>query len=84
MAMPDNFRDREKQKFVECKNETAVRTKICQEDDETIKVEIDVSGVANNLFNEVNSVASGALTTIISYTVPVASELTIILSSPIF
>ena len=31
MAFPKSYKDREQAKFVECNNEVAVRTKICQE-----------------------------------------------------
>ena len=38
MALPKSYKDREQAKFVECNNEVAVRTKICQEPGEAIAV----------------------------------------------
>jgi hypothetical protein len=76
VALSKNKSDREYSKFVECQNETAVRSKICQEDGESIKVELvedGFTGETTNIFNKVSSVPASALTTVLTYTVPVAS-----------
>lgn len=75
MAIPCNIRDREHGKFVECNNEVAVRTKICQETGETIKVEFDTSGSLINTYNELLSVAGLATVDLVLYTVPVGKTL---------
>lgn len=41
MALPNNIRDREHDKFKECGGNTAVRTWICQDTGETIDVSVD-------------------------------------------
>ena len=75
MAIPCNIRDREHGKFVDCNNEVAVRSKICQETGETIKVEFDQSGEPINEYNEILSLAGLANADIITYTVPVGKTL---------
>jgi hypothetical protein len=63
----------EHQKFVECPSgsgKPAVRTSICQEEDETIKVELGECGESINIFSESLAVAASATTTILTYTVP--------------
>lgn len=72
MALPCSNKDREHQKFVECNNEVAVRTKICQENGESVAVRITdgTVGTNENYFFEASSVASGT-TTIATYTVGV-------------
>lgn len=72
MAFPKSYKDREQAKFVECNNETAVRTKICQENGESVAVRITdgTVGTNQNYFFEASSVASGT-TTIATHTVGV-------------
>jgi|GEM_PF-2576482 hypothetical protein len=67
-----SIKDREFGKFVECAGEIAVRTKICQEDGESIAVRITdgTVGTNQNYFFEASSVASGT-TTIATHTVGV-------------
>lgn len=73
MALPKTDYDREHEKFVECNNEVAVRTKLCQEPGETIKVDIvedGENGEVKNVYNEIASVAASTLTSVVTYTVP--------------
>lgn len=74
MALPKTNCDREQEKFVECNNQVAVRTKLCQEPGEAIKVDLvedGENGDVKNIYNEVASVAASTLTTVVTYTVPV-------------
>lgn len=48
----------------------AVRTKICQEDGEALKVDIGTRGVSKYIRNEVNSVPINIETLVASYTIP--------------
>ncbi len=43
MALPKTQCDREHERFVECNNEVAVRTKLCQEPGETVNVSVNPS-----------------------------------------
>lgn len=73
MTMPCDIRERESDKFVECKGKSAVRTKICQEDGESIKVDIVEDGANGEVFNEYDtalSVAKDSPTIITTYIVP--------------
>lgn len=77
MALPCTQQTLEHKKFVECPDGSgnpAVRTKICQDSGETIKVEFDEAGTPLNIYDEANSVAGGATITVITYVVPVSKE----------
>lgn len=74
MTIPKTICDREHEKFEECptgSGQPAVRTKICQDTGETIKVEFDEEGVVTCIYNEVSSVPTATLSDVVSYTVPV-------------
>lgn len=79
MAISKNICDREYQKFEECPTGTdqpAVRTKICQNPGESIKVEVVDDGDTGTViatYAEVGSIPTMTITDIVSYTVPVSS-----------
>lgn len=72
--------DREYFSYTECKGKIARRTKICQDDDEAIKVELGSQGIQVVDYDEANSVAGSATATILDYTVSVGKVLTLVLS----
>lgn len=76
MAIPCNTLDLENKKFVECPENSgnvAVRTKICQDDGEAIKVDIGFKGVPANIYDEAN-VLEGVESIINTYTVPIGKK----------
>ena len=75
MALPKTIENREYFAFKECNGNPAKRVSVCQEAGETIKVDIGLSGVGFNEYDEAPSVAGSASATIISYTVPVGKVL---------
>jgi len=80
MAINCSTKDLENKKFRECPTdsvEVVVATKICQDDDETIKVEFATSGSPLNEYDEANSVAGLATETILDYTVPALKKVTL-------
>jgi hypothetical protein len=82
MALPSTQQTREYNKFVECpvdSGQPAVRTKICQDENESIKVEIGVSGVEIVEFQEIFGVAGLATETILNYTVAAGKILTLVM-----
>lgn len=77
MAIPCNTRDLENKKFVECPKDSgkvAIRTRLCQDDADAIKVELGNKGITDNIYSEVNSVAPNIETLVTSYTVPAAKK----------
>ena len=72
--------DREYFSYTECKGKIAKRTKICQDDGEAIKVELDYEGIEVIDYDEANSVAGSATATILDYTVAAGKILTLVLS----
>ena len=77
MAIPCSTLELENKKFVECpqgSGKVAVRTKICQDDGEILKVDIGVRGVSKNIYNSVNSIPLGSESLVVSYTVPVGKK----------
>jgi hypothetical protein len=75
MALPRTIEGKEQAKFVECNDNTAVRTTICQGDGESVKVEFDEAGIGINSYNELLSVAGLATGDLLLYTVPVGKTL---------
>jgi hypothetical protein len=75
MTLPRTIEGREQAKFVECNDNTAVRTTICQGDGESVKVEFDEAGFGINSYNELLSVAGLATGDLLLYTVPVGKTL---------
>jgi len=74
MTLPCTIQDLEHKKFVECpdgSNKPAVRTKICQDSGEAIRVEIGNKGTSTTIPNTINSVTPTSNSLIVSYTVPV-------------
>ena len=74
MALPRTIEGKEQAKFRECpdgSNQTVVATQICQNDGETIKVEITNEGNSKLIYSESSSIAIGVETLINTYTVPV-------------
>ncbi len=81
MAYPCSTLVRENEKFVECpagSGNVAVRTKICQDPGEVLKVDLiedGETGVVTNVFNQITNVAAASPTTITTYTVPAGKSL---------
>jgi hypothetical protein len=72
--------DREFFSYTTCKDKVAKRVKVCQDEGEAIKVELDYEGIEIIDYNESPSVAGLATATIINYTVAVGKTLTLVLS----
>ena len=71
MALPKTLQDREFASFIECQSETAIRTKLCQDDGDAIKVELGNSGVSKSIFNQITEVLPLTNALLVSYTIPV-------------
>ena len=67
--------DREYFSYTECDGKVARRTKICQDKGESIRVEIEETGLSLNQYSEPNSVAGLSTATVLNYIVPVQKEL---------
>lgn len=72
--------DREYFSYTTCDGKIAKRTKICQEDGETLKVELDYEGLEIIDYNESLSVVGLATATILDYTVAISKILTLVYS----
>jgi hypothetical protein len=76
--LPKARQDREQQKFREPSlNKVSVAVSVEQESGSSIPVFIEENGSDFYQFNEVNSVASAASATVLTYTIPTGQSLTI-------
>ena len=78
--IPRTIEGREYDAFVDCNGKSAKRVNICQNEGETIKVELDYEGIEFVTYDEVSSVAGLATVTVLDYTVAVGKVLTLVLS----
>ncbi len=74
MPIPCSVKDRELQKFVECRDEVAVRTAICQDENSSIDVSVVPRGITKNIYNDVSAVVITVETLINTYTVAIGKK----------
>jgi len=73
--LPKTIEDRNYKNYVECDGKPTRLVKICQSENETVKVEFSQEGESLNSYNEILSLAGMASADVILYTVPVGKKL---------
>lgn len=67
-------RDNEQNKFSECNGDVVIKTIVCQETGETIKVEFQQEGETKSMYAESNSVSALGTVDVLTYIVPISKE----------